>query len=299
MMVGMPTIAIVSPGAMGSALGRCWQAGGHRVVATAAGRSERTRLLAHDLELLPDLDAVVGVADLVVTICPPDQAGLVLQTVLERVLAAAHRSGPAPVVLDANALSTSTVAGLASRTAAAGCGFVDGAVSGGPPRPGAEPSGSAMVYLSGERAGWVASLARDGFRTRVVGPDPGQASGVKMCTVSVYKGTTALWLQALQTARALGVTDVVLADLAESEPDRVRSDARAIAVAASKGGRFVAEMEQIAQTQGAAGASPELFAGMAAVYARVARSELARLTPETARSIDDLDVVLGMLERTH
>lgn len=292
-MVGMSTIAIVSPGAMGSALGRCWQAGGHRVVATVSGRSERTRLLAEDLELLPDLDAVVAVADLVVSICPPDRAG----PVLEAVLAAANRSGVAPVVLDANALSPTTVAGLASRTTGAGCGFVDGAVSGGPPVSGADPTQSTMVYLSGERADWVAGLARDGFRTRVVGPDPGQASGVKMCTASVYKGTTALWLQALETAHALGVTDVVLADLAESEPDRARQAARAIALAASKSSRFVAEMEQIAQTQGVAGASPELFEGMAAVYARVARSELARLSPEAARSLGDLERVLALLAR--
>lgn len=294
MMVAMSTIAIVSPGAMGSALGRCWQAGGHRVVATTRGRSERTRLLAHDLELLPDLDAVIAVADLVVSICPPDQA----DPVLGAILAAAHRTGTTPLVLDANAVSPTTVDGLAMRAADAGCAFVDGAVSGAPPRPGADPSASTMVYLSGERAGWVAGLARDGFRTRVVGPEPGQASGVKMCTASVYKGTAALWLQALQTARALGVTDVVLADLAESEPARAGQAGRSIAVAASKSDRFVAEMEQIAQTQGAAGASPELFAGMAAVYARVAGTELARLAPEAAQAMDDLDTVLALLEQT-
>ena len=37
---------------MGSALGRAWAAGGARVVATVDGRSERTRELAHGLELL-------------------------------------------------------------------------------------------------------------------------------------------------------------------------------------------------------------------------------------------------------
>lgn len=290
----MPTIAIVSPGAMGSALGRCWQGGGHRVVATLEHRSERTRALARDLELLPDLEAVVGLADLVVSICPPDQA----EAVLRAVLSAAERGGTAPVILDANALAPATVADLAERSVAAGCAFVDGAVSGGPPRPGAETADATMLYLSGESAPWVAALTRDGFRTRVVGLEPGMASGVKMCTASVYKGTRAVWLQALQTARALGVVDVVLDDLAETESETVRELARSIAVAASKSGRFVAEMEQIALTQGAAGASPELFAGMAAVYARVARSGLAELTPEEAGSLKDLDAVLALLART-
>ena len=55
----------------------------------------------------------------------------------------------------------------------------------------------------------LADLPGEGLRTRVVGDRPGQASAVKMCTASVYKGTTALWAQALQTADALGVLDVV------------------------------------------------------------------------------------------
>ncbi|MEO9153296.1 MAG: DUF1932 domain-containing protein [Lapillicoccus sp.] len=288
----MSTIAIVSPGAMGSALGRCWQVGGHRVVATLEGRSARTRALADGLVLLADLDAVVGEADLVVSICPPDRAGAVLVAVL----AAAGRTGTTPLVLDANALSPTTVADLATLAESAGCGFVDGAVSGGPPRPGTDPAQATTLYLSGGRAPWVADLARDGFRTRVVGPDPGQASGVKMCTASVYKGTTAVWLQALQTARALGALDVVLEDLAGSDPDRVRQAARSIAMAASKSGRFVGEMEQISQTQGSAGASPELFAGMAAVYARVARSELGATAPEAAGLMVDLEAVLALLQ---
>ena len=100
-----------------------------------------------------------------------------------------------------------------------------------------------------------------------------------MCTASVYKGTTAVWMQALQTARRLGVLDVVLADLAEAYPDQVATAAGRLATAASKSGRFVAEMEQIALTQAAAGASPELFAGMAAVYARLARTPAGRHGP--------------------
>lgn len=39
----MVTVAIVSPGAMGSALGRGYVEGGARAIARVAGRSERTR----------------------------------------------------------------------------------------------------------------------------------------------------------------------------------------------------------------------------------------------------------------
>ena len=281
----MTTIGIVSPGAMGSALGRAWVAGGARVVATVEGRSERTRGLAHGLELLPSLGEVVAASDVVVSVCPPAAS----TAVLDDVIAAA--GGARPLLADLNAVSPDTMAALDERARGAGFSLVDGSISGGPPRPG----GDTMVYLSGARADVLASLQADGIRTRVVGGDVGTASAVKMCTASVYKGTTAIWAQALQTAHALGVLDVVLADLAEEYPDQVATAARRIGVATSKAHRFVGEMEQIAATQAAAGASGELFSAMAAVYRRLSATDLAALPPEQAADLADLTDVLRRL----
>ena len=281
------TLGIVSPGAMGSALGRAWAARGSRVVATTSGRSERTRGLTAGLELLPDLDAVVASSDVVVSICPPAAA----EQVLTDLIAAAARTGSAPLVLEANAVAPDLVESLAARAATAGLSLVDGSVSGGPPSPG----GDTMLYLSGPRAAEVEALAADGLRRRVVGDRAGLASAVKMCTASVYKGTTAIWAQALQSAEALGVLDVVLEDLAEELPEQVAAAGRRIALAASKSARFVAEMEHIARTQGRAGTSPELFEGMAAVYRRLSATPLAALSPEEAQALTDLRDVLSRL----
>ena len=281
----MTTIGIVSPGAMGSALGRAWVAGGARVVATVEGRSERTRGLAHGIELLQTLTEVVATADVVVSICPPGAAN----DVLTAVMSAAEDARP--LLADLNAVSPDTMAGLEQRATAAGFRLVDGSISGGPPQPGRDT----MVYLSGTEAAVLGELPADGLRTRVVGEDVGTASAVKMCPASVYKGTTAVWVQALQTAHALGVLDVVLADLAGEFPDAVTGAGRRIAVSTSKSARFVAEMEQIAQTQSSAGASGELFAGMAAVYRRLAGTDLAALPPEEATALTELTDVLRRL----
>jgi 3-hydroxyisobutyrate dehydrogenase-like beta-hydroxyacid dehydrogenase len=281
----MVTIGIVSPGAMGSALGRAWAAGGARVVATVEGRSERTRGLAHGLELLPTLSHVVAVADVVVSVCPPGASVAVLDDVITA--AGDHR----PVLADLNAVSPATMADLERRATGQGFHLVDGSISGGPPSPG----GDTLVYLSGQRAGLLADVAADGIRARVVGDRVGTASAVKMCTASVYKGTTAVWAQALQTAYALGVLDVVLDDLREEHVDEVARAGRRIAVSTSKAQRFVGEMEQISATQQAAGASGELFAGMAAVYRRLATTDLATLSPEDAAALTDLETVLGRL----
>ena len=152
-----------------------------------------------------------------------------------------------------------------------------------------------MLYLSGRRAMEVAGLSAEGLRRRVVGDLPGQASAVKMCTASVYKGTTAIWTQALQTAEARGVLSYVLDDLAEEFPAQVAGAGRRIAVAVAKSARFADEMESIAQTQGTAGASTELFEGMAAVYRRLAATPLAALSPEEAGALTDLRDVLRRL----
>lgn len=282
----MTTLGIVSPGAMGSALGRAWAAGGARVVATTTDRSERTRQLAHGLDLLPTLGDVVAASDIVVSVCPPGEA----EACLTSVLAAAEASGATPLLADLNAVAPPLVEELATRAQAVGLDLVDGAISGGPPVPDEETT----LYLAGPRATEL-ELPAPGLRTRIVGAEVGAASGVKMCTASVYKGTTAVWTQALETAASLDVLDVVLADLAAAYPAEVDRAGRRIAVAASKSARFADEMEQIAATQGAAGVSPELFAGMAAVYRRLSHTTVGEQSPEEAAALTDLGEVLRRL----
>ena len=271
---------------MGSGLGRAWRRGGARVVATVAGRSARTAALAAeaDLELLPDLDAVVRTADIVVSLGPPDQAPEIARQLAE----SAGRQGVAPLVADLNAISPATVERIATTCTTAGLDFVDGAISGAPPRDGVHT----IVYLSGPSAQRLADRDAPDVDARVVGDRPGQASAVKMCTASVYKGFTALLAQAMLTARAHGCVDVVLADLAEEFAGLDERLPRRLALAASKAQRWVGEMHEIAATQGAAGARPELFETMADVWTMVARSRLAAATPEQAVSARPLSDVL-------
>jgi 3-hydroxyisobutyrate dehydrogenase-like beta-hydroxyacid dehydrogenase len=281
------TVGIVSPGAMGSALGRCWAAGGARVIATTAGRSTRTAGLAHGLELLPSLAEVVAASDLVVSIVPP---GAAIQTAAA-IATAAQAGGVQPLVLDLNAISPRTLEEVRLCLASSGCELADGAISGAPPRPGNEPT----MYLAGSSAAVIASRELPGVQVRVVSTELGDASAVKMCTASVYKGFSALLAQALLTAEHHGVTEIVLTDLTASYGDQLANVARQLSVAASKAHRFVAEMEQIAQTQAGAGAVGELFGSMAAVYQAISGSELAKLSPESADAPHELTAVLAEL----
>ena len=270
----MRTIGIVSPGAMGSAIAAALVRGGERVVATVAGRSERTALLAEraEFELLTDLDAVVRAADIVLAIVPPEAAAAVAESVLRSAVAQERQ----PLLVDLNAIAPRTALAIATSTSEAGCDLVDGSISGPPPW---NPA-TTRLYLSGPRAAEIAALPFDGVELIVVGDAVGAASAVKMSTASVYKGSTALLAQALLAADANGVLDHVLADLRSGAPELVARVERRLAVAATKSQRYVGEMHEIAATQSAAGLTPALFEAMADVYAALARTPLAAAEPE-------------------
>ena len=273
---------------MGSAVAHALSAGGARVVATLTGRSERTARLAEraGVDLLPDLGAVAREADVVLSIVPPEEAASVASAV-----ASAADESSRPVFVELNAIAPATVTRIQAALAADGLEVVDGSISGPPPWG----PDTTRIYLSGPRAAEVSALPFEGVHTIVVGSRVGAASAVKMSTASVYKGTSALLLQALRAAHANDVLDHVLGDLRTAAPDLVAHPERRLASAASKSGRYVGEMREIAATQAAAGLTPTLFEAMAEVYAALAETPLARENPEDVSSELTLDDVLEAL----
>jgi 3-hydroxyisobutyrate dehydrogenase-like beta-hydroxyacid dehydrogenase len=267
-------VGVVSPGAMGSAVGAAYLDAGARVVATLDGRSGRTARLAREagLELLPSLDDVVAAAGLVLSIAPPGEA----ERIAAALAAAAGRTGARPLVSDWNAVSPATVRRLGAALGEAGLELVDGSISGGPPSAGYRT----RVYVSGGRAPELAHDAPSWLDVRVVGGEIGLASAVKMCTASVYKGFTALLTHALLTAEAHGVLAQVLDDLHDSFPRQLDRAARVVAVSATKAGRYVAEMREIAATQASVGLTPALFEALAEAHAAIAATPAADGAPE-------------------
>ena len=278
----MPTVGVVSLGAMGSAMAEALGRGGARVVATLEGRSARTVHLAArppSVELLSDLAAVVGEADVVVSIVPPEQA----RTAAETVRRAGSEAGRTPLFVELNAIAPATALEIASKLE-----MVDGSISGPPPWN----AGTTRVYLSGQRAAEIAELPFDGVDLIVVGEAVGAASAVKMSTASVYKGSTAILLQALRAAHANGVLEHVLADLGAAAPELVANVERRLMSAASKSGRYVGEMHEIAATQSAADLTSALFEAIAEIYESVARTPAGDRSPEDIADDESLPQIL-------
>jgi 3-hydroxyisobutyrate dehydrogenase-like beta-hydroxyacid dehydrogenase len=277
-------VGIVSPGAMGSALGARLRDGGARVVVALEGRSERTRRLAAEtgLEDVGALAALLHEASIVLSVVPP-------AAVLEAARSLGHGSGEArPLVVELNAVSPATTRQVAGSLRSARIDVVDGSISGPPPRS----PGTTRIYLSGPRAAEVAALPFEGVERVVVSDVVGDASAVKMCTASVYKGRAAVLAQAFRTARAHGVVDHVLADLVGAGlVDEVRTGTT-LGVASAKAWRYVAEMDEIAETQAAAGLTPDLFRALATVFAELAERAVAE-APEDVPDGLPLDEVLA------
>jgi hypothetical protein len=168
---------------------------------------------------------------------------------------------------------------------------VDGGIIGTPP----VAPGFIRLYLSGPRAGAVRGMfddtpvdARVVDHPRVAGDvgaaDVGAASAVKMAYASWTKGSAAMLLAARGLARAAGVEDVLLAEWGLSQGELEPRSARAARSAATKGWRWVAEMEEIAASMAAAGL-PEGF--------HQAAAEIYRRAPHDAEA--SLDAVLDAL----
>lgn len=278
----MTTVGVVSPGAMGSAIGRGYAEAGARAVATVAGRSARTRELATGLELLPALDDVVAAADIVLSVVPPAMA---VQTAAD-LRAAADRTGSTVLVVDLNAVAPTTVTRVAA--ALGGLPLVDGSIAGPPP-----DRARATVFLSGPRAGELAELPHPRLDVRVLPGPVGAASAVKMGTSGVYKALSALLTHTLVTAEHWGVREHVEADLAGRLGGML--DGAWLARSAAKADRFVGEMHEVADAQQAAGLPRELFDALAVSWAHIATTPAGRRTPEQAAATADLDAFVASL----
>lgn len=261
-----PVIGLLHPGEMGAAVGGCLAGLGHPVWWASDGRGPATAARAREAGL-SDAGTVAGLAgraDVILSVCPPHAATAVAQAVAS--------AGFGGVFTDANAISPATARAVAAIVEAGGADYVDGGIIGLPP----DGDGGPRLYLSGPRAGEIRDLFT-GTRVdaRVAEGGIGAASAVKMAYAAWTKGTAALLLCARALASAEGVQDALLAEWELSQPalaGRTRGAARSAAV---KGWRWVAEMEEIADSMAAAGLPPGFHRAAAEVFRRQHRAESA------------------------
>jgi len=272
------TIALLHPGEMGAAIGACLVASGYRVVWDSTGRSPATRARADaaGLKDLASLDRVLKAASVVLSVCPPHGALELARTVAEK--------GYTGIYVDANAVSPDTAREAARTLEASGASFVDGGIIGSPPGK----ASRTRLYLSGRRAESVAALFAGGNLEAIPLDGPvGTASALKVCYAAWTKGATALLAAIRALARQHGVETALLQEWSQSQPELPRRS-EAIGTSARKAWRWIAEMEEIASSLGAAGLPEGFHLAAAEIYRRLESFKDCTAPPQLPEVIDAL-----------
>lgn len=254
-------IGFLHPGAMGVSLAASATASGHEAHWVSAGRSAATRARAeeHGLVETGSLDELCGRCETIVSICPPDAAAQVAESV-----AACGWRG---LYADCNAISPQRSRAIGERLAAAGIDYVDGGVVGGP----AWTPGETWLHLSGPSADRLAACFDGGpLEVRTQGDEIGRASAVKMCFAAWTKGGTALLCAIVAAAESMGVREALETQWAEGGSAFAETTRRRLRGVTAKAWRFAGEMEEIATTLGAAGQPEGFHRAACEIYGRLA-----------------------------
>lgn len=270
-------IAILVPGEMGAAVGKAFGDNGLEVITCLEGRSEptRERARAAGFRDVADLETLLGEADIVLSIMPPEHA----PATAAKVAAAMKSSGEKPPYADCNAVSPETARAMQAVIEAAGAVYVDGGIVGSPPGK-AAPT---RFYMSGADAALMDGLDGKGIDVRQCGPEIGRGVAVKMCYAAITKGTSALHTAVLIAAESLGVSDEIHDELASSVGALYKRMENVVPKLPAVSGRYIGEMKEIARTMESAGVTASFHVGATELY------QLLEKTPFAAERRDTVD----------
>jgi 3-hydroxyisobutyrate dehydrogenase-like beta-hydroxyacid dehydrogenase len=287
--MSLKTVAILSPGDMGHAVGQRLGSHGLQVITCLQGRSERTRSLAQRANItdVPSYQALVTQADMVLSILVPAQA----QQAARLVAQAIAETNADLVYADCNAIAPQTTRQIGEIISAAGGSYVDASIIGGPPRR----QGTPRFYASGPHAGAFERLNQFGLQVVVLGEEIGWASAIKMCYAALTKGLTALSTELLTAAEILGVSGALRQEFQLSQAALYERMERGLPGMPAKSRRWVGEMEEISRTFEQAGLTPRILAGAADIYRLVGATALADRNPEDPDPPPPLEQMVSIL----
>ena len=285
----MNTVAILSPGDMGHAVGQLLREHELRVVTCLDGRSARTRELSDKAGIvdLPNLEEMVSQSDVILSITVSEAVPDVCRMLADAMLA----TGAKPLFGECNAIAPQLARRMEPVITAAGGRFVDASIIGGPPRNGSSP----RFYAAGPHASEFEGLRDFGLDVRDIGPEIGKASGMKMCYAAMTKGSSALYAQLLVAAEAMDLLEPLKAEFQNGQALVLKNMERSLPGVPAKSRRWVSEMQEIAAAFQHLGLTPLLFRGAADMYRYIGDTPLGDETPEARDTGRDLDETIRQL----
>ena len=265
------TIAVLAPGAMGSAVARRLSEHGARVLTSLKGRSEATARRAAEVGMIGVEDAEIAGADIILSIVPPGEAVALAERLAELIATREKK----PVVVDCNAVNVDTVLRIAEIIGSAQAPFVDAGIIGFPPKPGGV---GPAFYTSGAHAKDVAVLKELGLDVRIVEGPVGAASALKMSYAGIVKGLAGIGSAMVLAATKAGAADALRDELAASKPAILAQLGVALPDMVPKAYRWVAEMREIAGFLGKDHPASMIYEGFARWFEHVAEDAKGEAT---------------------
>lgn len=289
------TIAILSPGNMGAGIGKYLARNGYRVVTCLAGRSDFTRKKAADCGFHDSgsMEALVKESDLVLSILPPANA----VEIAEATAAAMKKTSAKPPFADCNATSPQTARQLQRIIEGAGARFIDVGIIGATPTDKTSPE----LCASGPDAALLDELNGKGVSIVKVGDEIGAGSAIKICNGAWNKGAFAMYTAIMLAAEHYGFSDYLRKRLPGSQAGTVDKLDSAIVRLPALSGRYIGEMEQVAETFESIGLPGGFHQASAELFRMLNASSLARQRREEINpnqtTLDTLKTLVEEWER--
>ena len=269
------TVAILSPGDMGHAVGQRLRENELDVITCLEGRSDRTRALAEKAGIrnVPTMEQLVEQSDLIMSMT----VSAAVSTLCRQVADALTATGADTLFAECNAIAPQLTKELEPVITGSGGRFVDVSIIGGPPREGYSPH----FYASGDQASEFEQLNNFGLTVLKLDGDVGQASGIKTCYAAMTKGTFALYSELLMAAELMGLTEPLLEEFRSGQQAVLQRIERSLPTVPPRSRRWVSEMEEIRDTFSHLGMTPNIFDGVADMYRLIGSTPLGDEFPES------------------
>ncbi|MGJ5207009.1 DUF1932 domain-containing protein [Bradyrhizobium sp. HKCCYLR20261] len=258
-----PSIAVIAPGAMGSAIAARLAEHGCKILTSLEGRSAATQARAAASGMIGASEAEIAAADIILSIVPPGEA----VALAEQLATAINRSAKKPVIVDCNAVNVDTIRRIEDIVLSSGARLVDAAIIGLPPKPGTK---GPAVYVSGDASADIAVLGELGLDLRMIEGPIGAASALKMSYAGINKGLTGLGAAMVLAATRAGAADALRDELALSLPHVQARLGSALPDMLPKAYRWVAEMREIAGFLGDDHPAALIYEGFARLFEHIA-----------------------------
>lgn len=246
-----PKIAIIAAGEMGGAVAKSYSEAGYSISTIIAGRGQESIARAKQANMQPkeNLQDLLADCQIFMSILPPANA----KKMAQEVSAAAQQLGKAFTYVECNAISPDHVVEIAALFKDTKVKFVDAGIVGGPPHTGGDDEYRPALYVSGGTCQQLNQTDGVAFNIHQLGVEVGRASGMKMSYASITKGVNSLLAAAFLTAENLGLLEILMQELKQSQNALYQRATTSIQRMPADAARWAPEMQEIAQTFNAVG----------------------------------------------